>query len=54
MKRSIKTEHSGAKNRGGYWGLRTEAKRRSKKLRRHYDKLETAAPTAKLKVNPKP
>jgi len=30
----IKTEHSGAKNGGGFWGKRAEAKRISKKLRR--------------------
>ena len=31
---AIKTEHAGAKNGGGYWGKRAEAKRRSKRLRR--------------------
>jgi hypothetical protein len=30
----MRTEHSGAKNGGGYWGTRTEAKRISKKARR--------------------
>lgn len=32
--RMKKTEHSGAKNGGGYWGPRSEAKKESKKLRR--------------------
>jgi hypothetical protein len=31
--RKIKTEHSGAKNGGGYWGKRAEAKQISKKQR---------------------
>ncbi len=30
----IKTEHSGTKNGGGFWGRRAEAKRMCKKLRR--------------------
>lgn len=34
----MKTEHAGAKNRGGYWGKREVAKRRSKKARRVVDK----------------
>ena len=34
---TIKTEHAGAKNSGGYWGKRVEAKRRSKKARRGED-----------------
>lgn len=37
-KQTIKTEHAGPKNRGGYWGLRVHAKRLSKKLRRQTDK----------------
>ena len=32
--RKLKTEHNGAKNGGGYWGPRAEAKRVSKKARR--------------------
>jgi hypothetical protein len=32
--RKTKTDHSGAKNGGGYWGKRAEAKQISKKLRR--------------------
>jgi hypothetical protein len=34
MKKSRKTEHSGAKNGGGHWGTRDEAKSLSKKARR--------------------
>ncbi len=30
----IKTEHAGAKNGGGYWGKRVDAKRISRKRRR--------------------
>lgn len=36
----MKTEHSGAKNGGGHWGKREEAKQKSKKLRRQLDKKE--------------
>lgn len=36
-----KTEHSGAKNGGGYWGKRAEAKTLSKKKRRANDKKAT-------------
>lgn len=35
---SIKTEHGGAKNGGGYWGRRAEAKAVTKRLRRANDK----------------
>jgi len=34
----IKTEHSGAKNGGGYWGKRARAKRVSRKARRAADR----------------
>lgn len=34
MNRRFKTEHSGAKNGGGHWGYRVDAKRISKKSRR--------------------
>jgi hypothetical protein len=34
----IKTEHSGAKNGGGHWGPRVQAKSVSKKHRRENDK----------------
>ena len=37
-KRKHKTEHAGAKNGGGHWGTRAEAKTISKKLRRSRDK----------------
>jgi hypothetical protein len=40
--RKLKTEHSGAKNGGGYWGLRIEAKSVSKKARRKWDKIAIA------------
>jgi hypothetical protein len=33
-KRKHKNEHAGAKNGGGHWGTRAEAKGASKKLRR--------------------
>lgn len=35
--RRVKFEHSGAKNGGGYWGLRIAAKYVSKKGRRSQD-----------------
>lgn len=35
----VKTEHAGAKNGGGAWGTREEAKVASKKRRRRADKL---------------
>jgi hypothetical protein len=37
-KRKHKSEHTGAKNGGGHWGTREEAKRASKKQRRCADK----------------
>lgn len=36
--RMRKTEHAGAKNRGGFWGPKAEAKQVSKKLRRNNSK----------------
>ena len=36
---AIRTEHAGAKNGGGYWGKRAEAKRRCRRLRRKEDRL---------------
>ncbi len=36
-----KTEHNGAKNGGGFWGKREEAKLRSRKKRRQEDKKLT-------------
>jgi hypothetical protein len=41
--KKIKTEHSGAKNGGGYWGPRAEAKKVSKKLRRRRAAAEIRA-----------
>lgn len=38
MTKKTKTEHSGAKNSGGYWGTREEAKTIVKKLRRRRSK----------------
>ena len=38
--KAIKVDHCGAKNGGGYWGLRVDAKRISKKLRRKNWKAE--------------
>jgi hypothetical protein len=38
MKERIVTEHAGAKNGGGWWGQRAEAKRVSRKKRRQADK----------------
>lgn len=35
---AVKTEHNGAKNGGGYWGTRKEAKAIAKKGRRANDK----------------
>jgi len=40
--RKIQPEHSGAKNGGGHWGTREEAKTSSKKVRRANDKKEVA------------
>ena len=37
---SIKTDHNGAKNGGGHWGTRREAKKVSGKLRRKNAKTE--------------
>jgi hypothetical protein len=39
--RGIKTEHAGAKNGGGFWGPRADAKRYSKRARREADKVAT-------------
>lgn len=38
--RKLKTEHTGAKNGGGYWGKREDAKRASRKRRRQIDKTQ--------------
>lgn len=39
-KQRVKSEHTGAKNGGGFWGKRDEAKTASKKLRRQSDARE--------------
>lgn len=39
--RTLKTEHTGAKNGGGYWGRREDAKKLSRKRRRANDKQES-------------
>lgn len=36
----IKTQHAGAKNGGGHWGTRVEAKAESRVKRRHDDRAE--------------
>lgn len=41
--KALKTEHSGAKNGGGMWGTREEAKTLSKTERRVQAKREVAA-----------
>lgn len=38
--RKFKTEHAGAKNRGGYWGRRADAKSMSRKVRRRRERRE--------------
>ena len=45
--KNTKSEHSGAKNGGGYWGTREEAKKVSKKIRRANDKKEVKEQTKK-------
>jgi len=37
----MNTEHAGAKNGGGHWGRRAEAKDLSDRARREADRLET-------------
>jgi hypothetical protein len=39
-----RTEHAGAKNGGGWWGLRVIAKAKSKKIRRRRDRASTILP----------
>jgi hypothetical protein len=41
----IKTEHAGAKNRGGAWMTRAEAKQTAKRQRRQADEIEAALST---------
>ncbi len=40
---SLKTEHAGAKNGGGYFGRRAQAKAESRAKRRHDDKAQVRA-----------
>lgn len=37
--RGMRTEHAGAKNGGGFWGPRAEAKRASRKRRRQSERV---------------
>ena len=46
-----KTEHTGAKNGGGHWGTRAEAKSISKKHRRENSKSEIVRATQDLEVD---
>ena len=39
--KSTKIEHSGSKKGKGYWGVKKEAKQKSKVIRRAVDKEET-------------
>lgn len=39
---NIRTEHAGAKNGGGHWGMRKEAKEMSRTQRRIEDRMEIA------------
>ena len=48
---SIKTEHNGAKNGGGYWGTRKQAKKISKRLRRIFGKYEIERSRYELETN---
>jgi hypothetical protein len=41
-RQQTKTEHSGAKNGGGYWGTREEARQTSNRLRREQDRRQVA------------
>jgi hypothetical protein len=48
----IKTEHTGAKNGGGYWGLRVEAKAESRVKRRHDDRAEIEERLEDVRADP--
>ncbi len=41
-RQQTKTELSGAKNGGGYWGTREEARQTSNRLRREQDRRQVA------------
>ena len=43
MRKSIRTEHAGGKNGGGFWGKRVDAKHVSNRVRRSNDRVEANA-----------
>ena len=45
---AAKTEHAGAKNGGGYWGKRAEAKNRCKRLRRKEDRKSVSGEQSRM------
>jgi len=47
--RKLKTEHGGAKNGGGFWGEREEAKKCSRKKRRSNNKTEVRDALRRMK-----
>lgn len=51
--RNIKTEHTGAKNGGGFWGTRAEAKKMSKRARREADKTESSSDPVERSIQDK-
>jgi hypothetical protein len=50
----IKTEHAGAKNGGGAWTTRVEAKETAKRKRRQTDKQEAEVPWEKETLTGEP
>lgn len=56
--RRLRTEHAGAKNGGGFWGPREDAKRVSRRVRRRRDRKavepEPAAPNWRELMDPPP
>jgi hypothetical protein len=48
--KTIKTEHAGAKNGGGHWGTREEAKEVSRSVRRRQGKTEVKAAQRELEI----
>lgn len=52
--KSIKTEHAGAKNGGGAWMTRAEAKKSAKRKRRQTDKREVEVPWEKETLTGEP
>ena len=53
MTKDKKTEHAGAKNGGGHWGTREEAKTLSKKARRINNKKDIKQELSDLKDVPR-